>query len=42
MYQALEKRQDLDTQADGGAPRPAKGTADASQLGGLPIGRLKI
>ena len=26
----------------GGAPQPAENTADASQLGGLPIVRLKV
>ena len=42
MYRASGKRQELEAQGSGGAPQPAESTADASQLGGLPIVRLKV
>ena len=42
MYRASGKRQELEAQGSGGAPQPAESTADASQLGGLPIVQLKL
>ena len=42
MYRALEKEQELETPASGGATLPAESTAGASQRGGLQTVRLKV